>query len=258
MKDIRQLVKDLYRAIREGFPIGRKLFWTVFQVILVIIAVFGIGIAPWKIPDIEDPFLRGLAWTIVIAILLAAAVSIGLTPFLGQRKVTQRVEASGRASTNALVDQVHSLTEEVRPLREMYERQKGHEQEFLRLVVEDIDLSNIEGLAPDRIRIKFQVDSGLVYHFQPYRVQVVLDVSGATPNEPWELTPSPNLLAGNRTQLATQIIPITGERLRAIVGVVRNMGQAEASLKLLVTLRPGNAPLPILSDSRRWVVRRAT
>lgn len=141
-------------------------------------------------------------------------------------------------------------TEPLKPLKDYRDSQIGHEGDYLRLCVESIALSG--GGGGDVFTLRFQIDSGLVYDFQPHRIWVTVNVDGAEPNEPWEYRRPLNLLAGKRSQLGTQILPIVGDRFKEAIENARQGSVARVSVQVRIELRQGEEPIYLAANMRAY------
>ncbi len=141
---------------------------------------------------------------------------------------------------------------EMIPLKTHRDAQTGHERDWVRLVVENIDLSN-RGNA-EMVNLCFQLDSGLVYQIRLHKLSLRLCVNGSKSTHWWEVSPAPNLLAGQRTQLATIMMPIEGEKLRTMIDLARKEKMITAYLEVKLELPPGEGPIILSSGERSYVV----
>ncbi|MCX5991199.1 MAG: hypothetical protein NTZ04_02550 [Chloroflexi bacterium] len=111
---------------------------------------------------------------------------------------------------------------ELIPLEEYKKQQVGHEQDWLHLVVEYIDLIKRQNTTEDQITVRFNFDSGLVYAFQPARMWVSPILGGYEAMESQhEVIFPPNFLPGKRSQLSTMMVTIKDKRLIELIGTAR-------------------------------------
>jgi hypothetical protein len=123
---------------------------------------------------------------------------------------------------------------ELLPLEQYKKQQEGNEGDWLYLTVESIDLGQSLHHPKTAIICKFQIDSGLVYDFQPYAMYVSLILDGYEPSEPqFEMKPPPNLLRGQRSHLDSKTITIKDERLLEILNSARQGKPVTKALKVL-------------------------
>lgn len=125
--------------------------------------------------------------------------------------------------------------------------QEGHEEQWLRPVIEWIDL-NRQRLPPKKIILKYQIDSGLVYPFKPYRMWLKLRIGQYEPKDGWEVVPTPNLLKCSRTQFASEEFTVHDDDLLKIIEGCRQGLQVAQTLKIIVQLREGES-LKVLEGS---------
>lgn len=128
------------------------------------------------------------------------------------------------------------------------EDQEGHEELWLRPVVEWIDL-NREWLPSNEIIVQYQIDSGLRYPFKPVGVWCKLKLDEYETDEDYPLKqPIPNLIAGKRSQLASETVRIADKRLLDKIGEYRHGSKMKRRLKILVQLKQ-NGPKVVLEHS---------
>jgi len=119
------------------------------------------------------------------------------------------------------------------------EEQEGHEEQWLRPVIEWIDF-NRQWLSTNQIMLKYQIDSGLVYDFKPYRMWIKLRIGQYEPKDGWEVLQTPNLLKGKRSQFASEIFTVNDDNLLKIIEECRHGLQIAQTLKITMQLRDGD------------------
>jgi hypothetical protein len=142
--------------------------------------------------------------------------------------------------------------DELTPLEEYKSQQIGHEQDWLQLVVEYVDLEKRQGLSENQVSVKFQFDSGLVYAFQPDRMWVSPILGGYEANErQHEIISPPNFLPGKRSRLSTTTLTIKDEGLMDLIRKARtdNGKSMKTGLKVEMQLRSGQSPVVFRPDS---------
>jgi hypothetical protein len=138
---------------------------------------------------------------------------------------------------------------ELVPLEEYRKQQIGHEEEWLHLVLEDVDVDteNKPNTSEDQVVVNFSFDSGLVYAFQPHRMWVSPTFGGSIVQEPQlEITPTPTFLSGVRSQAFTKKITIKDKRLLGFLATARKDHSSKRGLEVKMQFRPGE-PIHIIS-----------
>ncbi len=149
-----------------------------------------------------------------------------------------------KRDTDNLNNRINVLT----PLAEYKQEQLGNETDWLYLVVEMIDLGKRINRPEREIVVKFQIDSGLIYDFKPYRMWVSPILGGWEPSEPQlEIRQPSNLLKGQRSQLSSMIIVIKDDKLWESVSSARQGNDWTKALKVDIQLESGKSPIPFRS-----------
>jgi hypothetical protein len=143
-----------------------------------------------------------------------------------------------RETSKAVVELVNNLTDEVKPYRELLKSQQGHEEQWLRPVIEWIDF-NREWLPKSKVILKYQIDSGLIYDFKPYRMWLKLKIGTYQSEEGWEVLQTPNLLKCQRTSFASQTFIVHDDDLIKIIEGCRQGLKVAQTLKIIFQLRMG-------------------
>ncbi len=134
---------------------------------------------------------------------------------------------------------------ELAPLEGYKNSQLGHEQDWLHLVVEYIDLDKRMNTSDKQIWVKFNFDSGLLYEFKPYRMWVTPVLGGYVPGEAQhEIRQTPNYLPGKRSQESGMTITIKDDRLLVCVEDIRKGNKMSKALKVEMQSSPDR---PIVS-----------
>ncbi len=145
-------------------------------------------------------------------------------------------------------DELRTQIDTLAPLADIEREQLGNEGNWLRLVVEMIDLGRHTNRPKREIRVLFQIDSSLIYDFQPYRMWVSPILGGWEANEPeHEIRQPPNLLKGQRSQLSCIDIPIKDEKLWEAVKDIREGKDITKALKIEMQLASGKSPIGLKS-----------
>ena len=170
--------------------------------------------------------------------ILVVGISWIFYPFLKRIKITMH-----------LVQGKSNKAEKIRSseCEDLRREQEGHEEQWLRPVIEWIDF-NRQGLPKNQIILKYQIDSGLVYNFKPYRMWLKLKIGQYEPKDGWEILQTPNLSKCKRTQLASEIFTIYDDDLLKIIEGCRQGFQIAQTLKIIVQLREGES-LKVLEGS---------
>ncbi|MBN1189903.1 MAG: hypothetical protein JXA46_09130 [Dehalococcoidales bacterium] len=137
---------------------------------------------------------------------------------------------------NSMSKDLSIMTDEVSAHRELLKSQQGHEEQWLRPVIEWIDF-NRESLSPKEVMLKYGIDSGLVYDFKPYRMWIKLKIGQYEPKDGWEILQPPNLLKGKRNEFASDIFTIIDDRLLKRVVKCRQGVKVAQTLIIIVQLR---------------------
>jgi len=127
------------------------------------------------------------------------------------------------------------------------EEQEGHEEQWLRPVIEWIDFKR-DWLSANQIMLKYQIDSGLVYDFKPYRMWIKLRIGQYEPKDGWEILQTPNLLKGKRSQFACETFTVNDDNLLKIIQGCREGLKIAQTLKIIMQLRDGDS-LRVLESS---------
>lgn len=100
-------------------------------------------------------------------------------------------------------------------LREHKQVQEGHEEKWLRLVVEEI----CPILTEKRVLVRFDIDSGLVYDLPLSKVWIWLVIGEKKADKAWEFESvrSQTLLKGQRSKFPPASIPIQGHELEQTI-----------------------------------------
>lgn len=208
----------------------------------------------WPMPsDITQNIARILFWVSLSAIPLVSVFAYWdkirkLIPIRirieGTRKTQKRrlTNNAHEESINAMAEQINNLTSELKPYRDILSEQRGHEEQWLRPVIEWIDF-NRTGLTNNRIVVKYQIDSGLLYPFQPHRMWIKPVIGDWQPHQgkphpEEEIIPPPNLSPCARTQLASLFSTVSDEGLLKRIESCRRGEQMKQTLNILVQLRP--------------------
>lgn len=129
-------------------------------------------------------------------------------------------------------------TIELAPYRKIKEEQLGKEGNWLHLVVERVDISTDFGQRS--IRVQFQIDSGLVYDWQPERLWLTPIIGGYEPQQPQrEIQRVSNFLHGQRSSLPTWDITVTDDALWKRIEEVRRGADMPKGLK--VEMKPASS-----------------
>jgi len=175
--------------------------------------VMGILASMEKIPLVIDILIA------LVVILIVIWVWNGIIWRMGNKK-----NRDNKQNTEYLGDYLSPIT------------QKGHEEQWLRPVIEWIDF-NRDYLSPKEVMIKYNIDSGLVYDFKPYRMWIKLRIGQYEPKDGWEILQTPNLPKGKRTQFASETFTITDERLLKRVEKYRAGAKVAITIKIIAQLR---------------------
>lgn len=190
-----------------------------------------------EMPEWVAPVSRILFW-----IFLSAAVVLSIIAFrdklISLIPIRIKIENKRRGETEK-----SKMTE----ISKLQKEQEGHEEQWLRPVIEWIDF-NRQGLPKNQIILKYQIDSGLVYNFKPYRMWLKLKIGQYEPKDGWEILQTPNLSKCKRTQLASEIFTIYDDDLLKIIEGCRQGFQIAQTLKIIVQLREGES-LKVLEGS---------
>ena len=119
---------------------------------------------------------------------------------------------------------------------DLHQEQVEHEEQWLRPVIEWIDLNRAE-LPKNQIIVKYQIDSGLTYDFKPYRMWIKLRIGQYESKDGWEILQTPNLLKGKRSQFASETFTINDERLLKKVDKCRQGAKVAQTVKIIAQLR---------------------
>jgi hypothetical protein len=128
---------------------------------------------------------------------------------------------------------------ELASFKKLKSQQEGREWEWLHPVIEWLDF-NRKGLADDRIMVSYEIDSGLIDDFKPYRMWLKLKIGQYEPEDGYEIVPPHNLLAGRRSQGACIEVPITDKRLLERVDLCRKGKEISQTLRIVIQARPGD------------------
>ena len=193
-----------------------------------------LALARWRWPALSDTgevVLEVFFWLSV-----AALVIVSLVVFWG--KVTALLPIKIRIEKKPKARSPESPSR-VSESEQLCEQQKGHEEQWLRPVVEWIDF-NRPRLSPRKIILKYQIDSGLVYSFTPYRMWLKLRIGTYEPKEGWEIVPARNLPKCKRSQWASEEFTVHDDDLLKIIEGCRQGLQIAQTLKLIVQFREGD------------------
>ncbi len=183
-------------------------------------------------------------------VLLSVGFGLVLWAVLRTPKTDKQVNkqsTSSEESFNAMAKQINDLVSEVNPYREILKLQEEHEEQWLRPVIEWIDFKR-EQLPSNQIMLKYQIDSGLVYDFKPYRMWLKLKIGTYEPKDGWEVVPTPNFLKCRRSQFASEEFTLRDDdQLKIIEGCRQGLKIAQ-TLKIILQLREGG-DLKVLEGS---------
>jgi hypothetical protein len=153
-----------------------------------------------------------------------------------------------KKETSSQPSEIDKLNSEVAPYRELLTLQKGHEDGWLYLAVDFIDLGKHTNRPEKEIRVLFHIDSGLLYDIQPYRMWVSPILGGWEASEPeHEIRQTPNLLKCSRSQLSSINILIKDERLWEFVQKIRQGKDITKALKVELQLESGKSSIVLRS-----------
>ncbi len=211
----------------------------------VIFAVCGAGgITVWSaVMELPLPLIVLIFVLSLIVILISMRL---IWTFKFRPKLASSV--SGYQETSkAMADIINNLTIEVSPYRDLVGIQKDHEEQWLRPVIEWIDFTRPR-LSPNKIILTYQIDSGLLYDFKPYRMWIKLRIGQYEPKDGWEIIQTPNLLKCRRSQFASEEFTVRDDdQLKIIEGCRQGLKIAQ-TLKIILQLREGEA-LKVLEGS---------
>lgn len=89
-------MKELLIACRMGVRMSSKHIHQIISIILSVFTIAGLISAPWSLSLIDKPYWRVFAWVLVIVLAIAIAVCAGLTPYWGQKEITNQKENWGK------------------------------------------------------------------------------------------------------------------------------------------------------------------
>ena len=130
---------------------------------------------------------------------------------------------------------------------DLRKEQEGHEEQWLRPVIEWMDFDR-DYLPKNQIMIRYQIDSGLIYEFKPYRMWVKLRIGQYESKDGWEIVQIPNLLKGKRTPFAGEVYTVNDDNLLKIIEECRQGLKIAQTLKVIMQLRQGEG-LKVLESS---------
>lgn len=243
MASFREQIRDWRRFWGEVVGMWRKehgftisLLWKLspWLTLIGIIGIFTLP-EPWKT----------ISWALFGIGIFDLVFSLCFVfPYRKWRRDLDMMNQSNTESLSALTEQIKNLN----PLKALEREQRGNEGEWLCLVVEYFDLGRHTNRPEKEIRVLFQIDSGLVYDIQPYRMWVSPILGGWEASEPeYEIRQPPNLLKGKRSQLSSIDIPIKDEKLWESVKEIRQGKDITKALKVELQLETGKSPIVLRS-----------
>lgn len=181
------------------------------------------GVIVWTaLKSLPIPVIVGIA---IITFLLIFVIIRIIRAFLNRNKKVTKILNS-------------SAIRYFPDFRDLLKEQQGHEEQWLRSVIEWIDF-NSEWLPKSKVILKYQIDSGLIYDFKPYRMWIKLRIGQYEPEEGWEILQTPNLLKCRRSQFASQTFIVHDEDLAKIIEGYRQGLKIALTLKIVIQLRIG-------------------
>ncbi len=140
-------------------------------------------------------------------------------------------------------DKLNVRIDELIPLEKYKQEQEGHEEDWLHLVVQRIDLGKGLNSPENQIVVKFNFDSGLIYEIKPHRISLTPILGGYEPPEPqYEMEQTPNFPRGKRSQESSKSIIIKDDKLMEMVNSARQGNKVSKALEVAMQLEP-NKPI---------------
>ena len=103
---------------------SRKIIWKWLQIPIFLAGIVLIIGAPFGLSQIESPLWKTLAWVLCLMVIAIIAICVGLTPYWGQKAITDEQKANYEMTTNSADEdrwkahrRIEELEQEVRRLK---------------------------------------------------------------------------------------------------------------------------------------------
>lgn len=96
-------MKTFLKAIYRGVFMTHKIWWRWIQIPIFLVGLIVVIGAPFGLSQIESPILKTLAWIFLLIIIMVTAICASLTPYLGQKAITDDYVREQKAITEDYV-----------------------------------------------------------------------------------------------------------------------------------------------------------
>lgn len=230
---MQQYIQEWGKAFKRGVPMVKNSLGTTFAFIGGITLVLGLIAGAFALSVLNAPLYSIIICSILGVICL---IIFTLAPYHGMRAIKNDVDF-----------ELNKTKAELEPFKKLKSQQEGKEWEWLRPVVEWIDL-NRRGLADNQIMVRYQIDSGLTDDFQPYRMWFKLKFGEYEQKEWCEITEPINLLAGRRSQWCGKEITISDKMLLDRINLCRKGKEMSQTIRIAIQVRLGDEIRPLKSE----------
>ena len=215
-------LEALIVATRRGWPMTWKTLIGGLQAIFTVAAIVGLIALAAGINAIDNSILRGIAWALWGIFVAFVGIVIGLTPYRGQKAITDERDL-----------ELRSLS----PLKDKQEDQEAHPEHYIWAVLRPVDL---QGVGPnsgdtDHFSLGLRLVSGL---FQPLPFLTIRgEIKMARGLMGWSVnfnSSGPNRLEYNKKWSGEGTVSLAGSALATLHSRVNN--HESMSLDVVISL----------------------